>query len=351
MSSRARAPFFCLFTLAAASLAASCGQQGKVAATSGTTATETGGAGGDGASGGAGGAGGTGGTGTGGAEVPQPLKVLNWNLHNFFDMQDDPANPDDFALSQFEYDQKMAKAGAVLKEMSPDIVILPEVENKAILDELNKEQLGGAYTTAITETNDFRGLDIGVLSKLPIDEVVSHKDDTFKRLDLVGGPQYKYSRDAVEVHVTYNGRAIVVLGVHYRSKGDGSPETDDKDKRMAEAQHTRTIADALVEASPKLAVLIAGDFNDLPGSPPVNWTLQGDPKNNPKIPFSAATDAVVEADRYTYVYNGVQELIDHQMANPLLAPMLDGASVVIRRGADVEDVSDHYPLMATYQIQ
>ncbi len=331
---------------------ASCGQEGKVTTTTSGTTTDAGGTGGAGSTGGAGGATGGGGTGVGGfAEVAKPLKILTWNLHNFFDMQDDPTNENDFALSQMEYDQKMAEVGAILTELDPDIAILPEVENLKILDELNAEQLGGAYTTAVPETNDFRGLDIAVLSKLPLADVVSHKDDSFKRLDLVGGQQYKYSRDAVEVHVTWNDRDIVLLGVHYRSKGDGSAETDDKDKRMAEAQHTRAIADQLVAENPKRAVLILGDFNDLPGSPPVSWTLQGDPKNDPKIPFAAATDSIGAADKYTFVYNGVKELIDHQMANPLLTMMIDAGSVTIRHGADVEDASDHFPLMATYQIQ
>ena len=39
------------------------------------------------------------------------------------------------------------------------------------------------------------------------------------------------------------------------------------------------------------------------------------------------------------------------MANELLKGMLDASSVVIRHGQDVEDASDHFPLMATYQIK
>ena len=331
------------------SFGAACGQEGVTPTGSGTS-SDTGGTGGSGGATSTGGSGGTT-TGVGGAENPEPLKILNWNLHNLFDTKKDTESPEEQVPSAAVYNAKLAAIGAILKELDPDIAILPEVENKAILDELNGKQLAGAYTTAITETNDFRGLDIGVLSKLPIVDLVSHKDDSFKRLDLVGGQSYKYSRDAVEVRLKFNTRSIVLFGVHYRSKGDGSAETDDKDKRMAEAQHTRALADAVVKAAPSTAVLILGDFNDLPGSPPVTWTLLGDPKNDPKIPFSASADGVAELDRYTFIYQGVKELIDHQMANKLLAGMLDTSSVVIRHGQDVEAASDHYPLMATYQIQ
>jgi len=326
--------------------ASACGQEGIVASTS-TSSTS----GDSGGSGGAGGSGSGGSTGIGGAETPKPLKVLNWNLHNFFDKKKDTSADEEQVLSTADYNAKVAQVGALLAELDPDVAILPEVENVGILDDVNETKLGGAYVTKLTDSNDFRGLDIGILSKVPLDSVVTHVTDMFKRLDLVGGQSYKYSRDAVEVHITFNTRKIVLLGVHYRSKGTGMAETDDKDKRMAEAQHTRAIADAIALAEPKTAIVILGDFNDLPGSPPVNWTVQGDPKSKPKVGFFASTDAITETDRYTFVYNGAKELIDHQIANPLMNQMLDGKAVVIRHGSDVGDASDHFPLMATYQIQ
>jgi endonuclease/exonuclease/phosphatase family metal-dependent hydrolase len=340
-----------LFLFASIATAA-CGQQGIVAATSTTGSSgDTGGGGGTGGSTGtgSGAAGGTGGT--GGAETAMPLKVLNWNLHNFFDTHKDTDVPEEQVLTKSQYDGKVAKIGAVLKAMDADIAIVPEVEHVAILDDLNEKQLGKAYVTSLSDSNDFRGLDIGILSKVPIDKVVTHLDDSFKRLDLVGGQAYKYSRDCVEVHLTFNTRKVVLLGVHYRSKGTGMAETDDKDKRMAEAQHTRLIADEIAKAEPKTAIIILGDFNDTAASPPVSWTLQGNPKSSPKVGYLSAADSIAEADRYTFVYNGTKELIDHQIMNPLLQSMLDPASVTIRHGADVEDASDHHPLMATYQIQ
>ncbi len=328
--------------------APACGQQGIVAAGGGTTTTtpSTGGDGGGGAAGGD-----TGGTSTGGATAGEPLKVLNWNLHNFFDKKKDTASDYEQVLSTTDYNTKVTQVGTVIKAMDPDVAILPEVENVAILDDINTKQLGGAYKTAVPLTNDFRGLDIGILSKGPIDKVVSHVDDMFKRLDLAGSKTYQYSRDAVEVHLTVNGRQVILLGVHYRSKGDGNVETDDKDKRAAEAQHTRAIADALAKADPAAAILILGDFNDLPASPPVAWTLAGDPKNDPKVTFSASSDSVAQTDRYTFVYQNAKELIDHQMANPVLAKLLDKSSVTIRHNKDVADASDHHPLMATYDIK
>ncbi len=327
-----------------ASVAApACGQKGTVSGTSNSAAGDGGG--------GTGGA--TGGTasGGGGAGGGEPFKILNWNLHNFFDKKKDTSSTYEMVLSATEYNTKVGQVGSVLGAMDPDVAILPEVENVAILDEINTKQLGGAYKTAVPLTNDFRGLDIGILSKVPIDKIVSHTADSFERLDLAGGKTYTYSRDAVEVHLTVGSRQVILLGVHYRSKGDGNVETDDKDKRAAEAQHTREIADNLAKADPSAAIVILGDFNDLPGSDAVKWTLAGDPKSKPKVTFSASADSIPQTDRYSFVYKGTKELIDHQMSNPVLTKLLDPASVIIRHDKDVEDASDHYPLMATYGIK
>jgi hypothetical protein len=221
--------------------------------------------------------------------------------------------------------------------MDPDVAILPEVENVAILDEINTKQLGGAYKTAVPLTNDFRGLDIGILSKVPIDKIVSHTEDSFERLDLAGGKTYTYSRDAVEVHLTVGSRQVILLGVHYRSKGDGNVETDDKDKRAAEAQHTREIADNLAKADPSAAIVILGDFNDLPGSDAVKWTLAGDPKQA-KVTFSASA-RLHPSDGQVLVRLQEQEgLIDHQMSIRC-SKLLDPASVSSATTKDVEDAA------------
>ena len=57
--------------------------------------------------------------------------------------------------------------------------------------------------------------------------------------------------------------------------------------------------------------------------------------------------------RWTYDYQGTLELIDHQLSNKVLAPMLDEASVQIPDGHMIDDqeVTDHSPIFAKYDIQ
>jgi len=331
-----RPPLSALFT-AALLLVTACAQDG-------TTSASSSGDGG-GASGTATGSGGGGGSG-GSLPAPMPLSILNWNTHNFFDTKKNSPDSSETILSLANYTGKRQAIGAALKDLNADIVVLAEVENKALLDDLNTTELGGAYLqTILFEGNDLRGIDVGMLTKLAPDSVVSHKDDVFVKAGT-NGPQYHYSRDCLEVHFTFNQRKIIVLGVHFKAKAT----PDDPDKRLAEGQHTRKLADDLQAKEPGAGIVILGDFNDTPGSEPYAAVLGAAPNL-----FVDSADSAPELQRYSYDYMGKLELIDHQMANPRLAALLDPAQVLLVHGKGIDDgskfASDHAPIKATYLVQ
>ncbi len=327
-SSRRRA-LAALGLFGALGLLAACGQEGTTASGVGGT-SGVGGAGGDGGQGGS-------------PLTPVPVTIVNWNTRNFFDTLKD--TPDGDVLTKAQYTKKRQTIGGVIADLAADIVILCEIENKNILVDLNKTELGGAYTSIeLISGNDQRGIDVGLLSKIKPDSIVSHKDEFFQSSETKAS--YQYSRDCLEVHFTVNGRKLVVLGVHFKAK----EPTDSPDKRLAEAEHTRAIADAISKKDPGTAILILGDLNDVPGSPPLKAVVGKAPTL-----FVSSVDAAPEASRYSFVYKGTKELIDHQLANPLLAALLDPDSVLLKHGAGVDDgsaaASDHAPIKATYLIK
>jgi predicted extracellular nuclease len=317
--------------LSAALVLAGCGQEGRAGTSSATAGS---------AAAGSGGSSSASGTGTGGGSPG--LKILNWNTHNTFNDKDDSDSPDETVISTQEYADHRAALVAVLQALDPDIAVLQEIENMAVLQDINQD-LGGAYATAVLfDTNDLRGIDTGVLTKVVPDETKSHQTDTLPSLTMPG-QSYSYVRDAVEVSVSYQGQRVVLLGVHYRSKGP----PDDADRRLAEAAHTRAIADGISATDPSAGIVILGDYNDLPGSPPLTATEGMDPDRY----IDAADFVMPPEDQWTYNYQGNLELIDHQMANPVLAARLDKQSVVIRHGSDVSLAGDHAPMMATYLFE
>lgn len=287
-------------------------------------------------------AGGGGTTATGGMggepRDPLPLKVVTWNVHNLID--GDTADGAQFEDSDPQWRDHVSDVANVLNALDADVIVLQEVEHTEILGAVVNE-LDAIYPTyQVIDANDPRGIDVGVIAKLEPDEVISHQQDTFFELGTTT-PAFRYARDALEIRLTFNERKLVLFGVHYKSKDNDNPQ-----KRLAEAQHTRELADSVTADDPSAGVLILGDFNDLPGSPPLNASIGSEPDV-----YAAIADNVSEVDRWTFNFQGTLELVDHQLASPLLADMVVPDSVRILHGPEVDAASDHAPIIATFNVR
>ena len=139
--------------------------------------------------------------------------------------------------------------------------------------------------------------------------------------------------------MTVNERHVVLIGVHFKAK-----DNDDPDKRLAEAQRTRNIANAIAMEDPNAAIIVLGDFNDVPQSPPYEAVALPDPSYR-----NAALLAPVE-DQWTYTFSGNQELVDHVMMNAIADQRVDEGSVRIIHGPEAEDASDHAPVIVGFMM-
>ena len=286
-----------------------------------------------------GGGAGVGGSGTGAGPTPDPIAfdVMTWNVRNLFNDQNDSSAPQEEIDS--DWPARRAEVGNVLFALDTDVVVLQEVEHTEVLEELDTLELMDRYPhISVSEGNDPRGIDVGVMSKYPFDQVVSHAGEVFTQNGSTS-PNYKFARDAYEVHMTVNQRHVVLIGVHFKAK-----DNDDPDKRLAEAQRTRNIANAVAMDDPDAAIIVLGDFNDLPQSPPYEAVALPDPSYR-----NAALLAPV-ADQYTYTFNGTQELVDHVMMNPVADARVDAGTVRIVHGPEAQDASDHSPVIVGFMM-
>ncbi|MBM4357158.1 MAG: endonuclease/exonuclease/phosphatase family protein [Deltaproteobacteria bacterium] len=275
-------------------------------------------------------------TASGGTEV-DALTVATWNVHNLFDEVKNGNVPFEDVDPNFAAHRKAV--ATVIDSLAPELFMLQEVESQPVLDALNADLAKPYEHAKLIEGNDPRGIDVAILSRIPFDKVVSHKSDKFLKKGTTT-PLYNFSRDCLEVHLTANGRHVVLLGVHYKSK-----DSDDPDKRLAEAQHTRVIANGLAQADPSAAILILGDFNDDSGTATLEAIVNGTP------PFLEVADAVPKSDRWTYKYGGKLFLIDHILANPVIDDMLDPTSVKIIHTKSASAASDHAPIFASFDLK
>lgn len=274
------------------------------------------------------------------------IRVANFNTKNFFndvidgETADIRATEPESTPTTEAYQQKLALVAGVLAELDADVVVMQEVENEAVLADLVaqpalQDKGKGAYTTTLLMPgNDPRGIDIGIISRFAFTETVTHKDDK------IGFGNEGFSRDCAEVHLDFNSRELVLLGVHYRSQaGEDKPE-----KRLAEAKYTRKIADDLALTNPRAGIVILGDFNDTPGSPPIDAIQNGKP------PYTNAVSLLPQADRWTVSFSASgKQIYDDQWANPVLSGFRDASSVQVIHGRS--DVSDHAPVAVTYAVK
>lgn len=168
------------------------------------------------------------------AEPAAEIRVLCWNLHH--------GVGEDGKLD-------LARIAALIKEQQPDVVALQEVDNKCRRSGSVDQAAELAKLTGMTgvfgKAMDHDGGEYGqaILSKHPIGETKIH------RLPGDGEPRIGF-----EALVTIGGKPLRMVSVHL------DHQQDQRRLKQAEA------LDAALEKG-GLPVILAGDFNDVPGSP------------------------------------------------------------------------------------
>lgn len=274
-----------------------------------------------------------------GPTEPADLTIATWNLENFFDSRNDPDTFDDTPSSS-AVARKVTAVGRVLATLDADVLVLQEVENVGMLNRLADGPLSsmGYDQRILMDAFDPRGIDVGFLSRLPIDRIASHMDESFPNAD--GSRNWHFARDAPEIFVNVGGFSVIVMGVHFRSKvGGGSEQAD---HRLAEALQVRRILDQRVMFGDTLAVL-AGDMNDTPGSSTLSALLDGGG-------LVDVTRSIPESSRYTTNFSGVHRQFDYILATPDMAPFVVTSSVRVIHGGDVDGASDHSPVVARFHL-
>ncbi|WP_051441040.1 endonuclease/exonuclease/phosphatase family metal-dependent hydrolase (plasmid) [Ensifer sp. WSM1721] len=218
------------------------------------------------------------------------VSVMAFNAENLFDTEDDAANggddtylplavkrasPDheakcranndsDFYIRQcisLDWSEavlttKLNALAAVLTAASPtpDILIMPETENLAIVQRLNAAlPEDRRYDTIVqldtTSVTDDRGIDVAILSRFALSApATAHPIDFGNDKELCGG-----TRDIIEAPLALpDGKVLHVFGVHFPS---GSNPLICRQRAAAELNRIRALlpADALAIAG--------GDFN------------------------------------------------------------------------------------------
>jgi len=214
------------------------------------------------------------------------VTVMSFNVQNLFDNSDDPGKDDKAYLpieqkqsskhvnecnlikvdswrdecllldwSDAAIDDKLTALAETIRQVNngsgADVIALQEVENATILDRLRTEKLAdlGYQPAILIEGSDLRGIDVALLSKLPM-----VGDATLNPLSLPEFPERQGDTRGV-LQATFelpDGSLLTAFSVHFPAPFHPTP------MRIAAYEHLASLLAALPDDQHAFA---AGDFN------------------------------------------------------------------------------------------
>jgi predicted extracellular nuclease len=264
------------------------------------------------------------------------------NLSNLFDSIDDLATDDD-VLSAQEYQRKLKKLASAIHETlnEPDILALQEGENLPVFTALSlRPEIAADYGIAWEESPDLRGQDIAIFYRIdrmnlldtrsyqgctglvdglgpdgnqdvtnPVNAITCDRDG-----DGVLDGNRLFSRPPLVARFNlqilppgYPGPLeIIVIANHWKSKvEDTNLVAYTQARRQEEAVFASQLGALLAVQHPDAVILALGDLNDYPTSAPLTAVKSAG--------WVDITSQVTRTHRYTYIHQGVSQVLDYAL--------------------------------------
>lgn len=160
------------------------------------------------------------------------------------------------------------------------------------------------------------------------------------------------SRKPLVVELEVDGERLTVIVCHLRSKGGDDalfgrsqpPVRESEDQRGSQTILIRRLVDEQLAANPEAHIVVLGDLNDFEFRRPIE-TLAAEPMVN-------LMNHLPEPERWTYVYQGNSQILDHIIVSPSLA---DSAEIDVLHLNSANPAnqrpSDHDPVIARFKLR
>ena len=289
--------------------------------------------------------------------------VATYNIENAFDVFDDPYTDDQ--NTDVKPRAEWEAIAAVIRDSDADAVFFQELENEALLVALVAEMLpdAGYAHVACLPTNSERGIHLGVISRVPIRSIASHRWDRFTHPNHPDR-DWRWSRDLQEVELLVAGRIMTVFNVHLKSNRDGPDDPRSMIRRTAEALQLKRAATEQLVADPGAWVLALGDFNSdyasveaADGSRSGPWPataalLRPDPAFGGERPLLDVMQGLPRELRVTHPGGGryPPATLDHILASPALAARVVPDARRVLAPPPGQYGSDHRLVAATFDL-
>ncbi|MGA9531101.1 MAG: lamin tail domain-containing protein [Anaerolineales bacterium] len=289
---------------------------------------------------------------TGPAATPAPIayvegafSVMTWNAENLFDiLEPNPSSPP--RPHKDEYDLDLEKVASTIKLAgAPTIVALQEIENIGILEDLAElfSLEAYAYQPLLLEGTDSRGIDVGYLVRSTASEIVDLRQVPVPD-GLTSRPPLELIIDAMDQGQPHR---LVLLNNHFTALSAGVELT--APRRQAQARLNADTVQTRMQDPAIAGFIVLGDLN----------SFYQDPALSP-LEAVGMTDALANVPsqgRYTYIYQGISQVLDHIYLSEELSACLHSVEI-LHADADFPPPepndpsalrkSDHDPVIATF---
>ena len=277
------------------------------------------------------------------------LTVATYNMYNLFDEIDDP-DLDDTVNDPEVVELQLSKHALAIHDFlqMPDLIAVQEVENFEILERLaNTDPIAGTYGVVLIEGPYYRAVDVGLLYRLDRVEVLS-AEARQTCTDLEDGygpgedPEFScpegynplFSRPPLVVHIKtipegpswswwrdmFSEDLWLIIN-HFKSKSTYAPTyADTEPRRVEQAEWVGALVDEIQDADSSAKVMVLGDLNSFEFEAPIETLEAGG--------LADLIYQVPKSSRYTYIYRGVSEVLDHILITPSLLDIFLKAKVV-----------------------
>ena len=238
------------------------------------------------------------------------FSIATFNAENFFDALS--PNPSDPPLpTPKEYQHKALKVANAIAAMGyPTIIAFEEVENVKVLEKVAAQTplAGYDYQPVLIEGIDSRGIDVGYLvrgDRATVENVELRLDDAgyFTRGPLV--MKTTIATDGGDV-------TLYTIANHFVSMGAGFDATEPR--RVKQAEWNVKLVQEILADDPEAHIAILGDLNTFFDTPSIQVFRDAG--------LVHAFDSLPPKERYTYIFQGESETLDHVLLTPNLAEMM-----------------------------
>lgn len=294
------------------------------------------------------------------------LTVATFNVLNL-----DPNDSDgDTDIADGQFDRIASQI--VTNLQSPDIIALEEIQdndgsvNSEVVDaSLTYQTLINAIAAAggpvyefveIPPTDDQSGgqpggnIRVGYLYNSDRVDFIEGSLEQVTDTNLSDGNAFENSRIPLSASFLFNGEEVTVVANHFTSKGGSTPlfgavqppVNGGEDQRIEQAEVVNGYVSDILADDSNANVVVLGDLNEFEFEEPLT-VLAGDDLNN-------LTQTLPENERYSYIFQGNSQSLDHILASDSLFESAQFDAVHVNAEFAVQ-ASDHDPLIAAFTIE